>query len=156
MKTPKGTGIPTTRDTDTNAKVIGLCKHIQNRSYVYHPEHKKFLIFKRLKLTEFVPIYQEINAFNQYRFMDYVFHLDASCLNDNWADRNIVCMFCGLETIKKVTWLTHNLQEKIWTWQLEDPKVAKMEWARGLRFFPEFKNGLYILAIKLQTSLYAP
>ena len=74
-----------------------------------------------------VPIWQEINAINQYRFMDNVFHLDASCLNDNWADRNMVCMFSGLEIIKIVTSLTHKLQEKLWSWQLEDPQIAKME-----------------------------
>jgi hypothetical protein len=83
---------------------------------------------------------QEINAINQYRFMDYVFHLDASCLNDNWADRNTVCLFSGLDTIKRVTSLTHNLQEKVWSWQLEDPPTAKIEWARGVKFFPEFKK----------------
>jgi hypothetical protein len=139
-KTPKGTGIPPTRDTDTNAKVIGLRKHIKNGSYIYHPRHKKVLILKRLNPMALVPICQEINSINKYRFMDYVFHLDASCLNDNWADRNIVCMFSGLETIKKVTSLTHNLKEKFWSWQFEDLKIAKMEWTRGLRFFPEFKK----------------
>jgi hypothetical protein len=72
--------------------------------------------------------------------MDCVFHLDASCLNDNWADRNMVCLFSGLETIKKVTSLTHNLQEKVWSWQLEDPKNAREQWARGLKFFPEFQK----------------
>jgi hypothetical protein len=140
VKTPKGTGIPPTRDTDTNSKVIGLRKHIQNRSYVYHPRHKKVVILKKLSPVALVPICQEINAINKYRFMDYVFHLDASCLNDNWADRNIVSVFGGLETIKKVTSLTHNIQEKIWTWQLEDLEVIKIDWARGLQFFPEFKK----------------
>jgi hypothetical protein len=139
-KNPKGTGIPATRDTDTNAKVIGLRKLIKNGSYVYHPRHKKVLILKKLSPMPLVPICKEINAINMYRFMDYVFHLDASCLNDNWADRNIICMFNGLETIKKVTSLTHNLQEKVWSWQLEDILVTKMDWARGLRFFPEFKK----------------
>jgi hypothetical protein len=137
---PKGSGIPPQRDTDTNTKVIGLCKHIKRGSYVYHPKHKKVLILRRLRATELVPICQEINAINQYRFMDYVFHLDASCLNDNWADRNKVCMFSGLEIIKRVTSLTHNLQEKVWSWQLEDRRNAREEWARGVKFFPEFKR----------------
>jgi hypothetical protein len=139
-KTPKGTGIPPTRDTDTNAKVIGLRKLIKNGSYVYHPRHKKVLILKTLSPMRLVPICQEINPINKYRFMDYVIQLDASCLNDNWADRNMVQTFGGLETIKKVTSLTHNLQEKLWSWQLEDLSVAKTDWARGLQFFPEFKK----------------
>jgi hypothetical protein len=139
-ETPKGSGIPPQRDTDTNTKVIGLRKHIQNGSYIYHPRHKKVLILRRLRPVELVPICQEINAINQYRFMDYTFHLDASCLNDNWADRNAVCMFSGLDTIKRVTSLTHNLQEKVWSWQLEDPQIAKIDWGRGISFFPEFKK----------------
>jgi hypothetical protein len=49
-------------------------------------------------------------------------------------------MLSGLEAIKRVTSLTHNLQEKVWIWQLEDPKIAKEEWARGVSFFPEFKK----------------
>ena len=90
---------------------------------------------------ELVPICQEINAINQYRFMDYVFHLDASCLNDNWADRNMVCLWSGLETIKRVTSLTHDLKEKVWSWKLADPlHFREIEWARGIRFFPEFKK----------------
>jgi hypothetical protein len=89
---------------------------------------------------ELVPICKEINAINQYRFMDYVFHLDASCLNANWADRNMVCLFSGLDIIKRVTSLTHNLQEKVWSWQLDDRRNAREEWARGVKFFPEFKR----------------
>lgn len=83
---------------------------------------------------------QEIKAINQYRFMDYVFHLDASCLNDNIADRNKVAWFSGLETIKRVTGLTHNLEEQIYSWQLEDPESHPNDWARGLKFFSDFKN----------------
>jgi hypothetical protein len=72
--------------------------------------------------------------------MDYTFHLDASCLNDNWADRNKVSWFSGLEMIKRVSSLTHNIQEKAWSWQLEEPKIQSGDWARGLHFFPEFKK----------------
>ena len=101
--TPKGSGIPPQRDTDTNTKVISLRKHIQKGSYIYHPKHERVLISRRLHQMELVPIFREINTINQYRFMDYVFHLDASCLNENHADRNSVCMFGGLDTIKRVT-----------------------------------------------------
>ena len=40
---PKGSAIPPMRETDTNTKVIGLRKHIQRGSYVYHPRQKKCL-----------------------------------------------------------------------------------------------------------------
>jgi hypothetical protein len=72
--------------------------------------------------------------------MDNVFHLDASCLNDNPADRNKVTWFSGLETIKRVTSLTHNLEEQVYSWQLQDPETHPDDWARGLKFFPKFKK----------------
>jgi hypothetical protein len=140
VETPKSSGIPPQRDTDTNTKVISVRKLIQNGSYIYHPTLQNFIIHKILKPTELVPIYQEINVINQYRFMDSVFHLDASGLNDNWVDRKMVCLFSGIDTIKRVTSLTHELQEKVWSWQLEDLNIAKNEWERGLKFFPEFKK----------------
>jgi hypothetical protein len=42
--------------------------------------------------------------------------------------------------IKTISSLTHDLQKKVWIWKLEEPKIARKEWARGLRFFPEFKK----------------
>jgi hypothetical protein len=83
VETSKASEIPPQRDSDTNTKVIRLRKHYQNGSYIYHPTFKKLIIFKRLKLREFAPICKEINPINQYRFMDFIFHLDASCLNEN-------------------------------------------------------------------------
>jgi hypothetical protein len=72
--------------------------------------------------------------------MDFLFHLDASCLNENLADRNKIAWFGGLETIKTISSLSHDLQEKVWIWKFEESKIAHEEWARGLRFFPEFKK----------------
>jgi hypothetical protein len=82
VETSKASEIPPQRDNDTNTKVIRLRKHYQNGSYIYHPTFKKLIIFKRLKIREFAPICKEINPINQYRFMDFIFHLDASCLNE--------------------------------------------------------------------------
>jgi hypothetical protein len=132
--------IPPQRNNDTNTKVNNLRKHYQNGSYAYHPGFKKKILFKRLVLTELAPICKEINPIGQYRFIDYTFHLDASCLNDNLADRNKVSWFSGLEIIKRVSSLTHNIQEKAWSWQLEEPKIQSHDRARGLHFFPEFKK----------------
>jgi hypothetical protein len=109
VETSKSSEIPRQRDNDTNTKVIGIRKAYLNFSYVYHPGKQKWILFKRLKLRELAPICKEINPIGQYRFMDFTFHLDASCLNDNWADRNKVTWFDGLETIKTIRSLTHDL-----------------------------------------------
>jgi hypothetical protein len=132
--------IPPQRNNSTNTKVSNLRKHYENGSYACHPRLDKWILVKRLVLKELAPMCQEIKAINQYRFMDYVFHLDASCLNDNIADRNKVAWFSGLETIKRVTGLTHNLEEQIYSWQLEDLESHPNDWARGLKFFSNFKN----------------
>jgi hypothetical protein len=72
--------------------------------------------------------------------MDYTLHLDASCLNDKPEDRNKVAWYGGLETIKRVSSLTHDLKEKTWTWNLEDLRNDPTEWERGIKFLPEFKK----------------
>jgi hypothetical protein len=132
--------IPPQRDNDTNTKVNNLRWHYKNGSYAFHPRFNKRVLFKRLKLTELDPICREIMPIGQYRFMDYTLHLDASCLNDNWADRNLVSWFSGLEMIKRVRSLTYDFQEKVWSWELAEPKIRSTDWARGLKYFPEFKN----------------
>jgi hypothetical protein len=119
---------------------MALRKHYQQGSYVYHQGLDKRILFKKLKLTVLAPICKEINPIGQFRLLDYVLHLDASCLNDNWADRNVVSWFSSMEMIKRVSSLTHNEQEKSWTWHLEEPKINPKEWARGLKFFSEFKK----------------
>jgi hypothetical protein len=138
--TQKASEIPTQRDNDTNTKVVGLRKHYQKGSYVYHPRFKKWILLKKLKLRKLAPMCKEIYPIGLFRFMDNVHHLDASCLNENSEDRNKIPWLGGLETIKRVSSLTHDLQEKVWTWELEEPNIARKEWARGLRFFPEFKK----------------
>jgi hypothetical protein len=107
---------------------------------MYHPRLQKWILIKRLKLRDLTPICIQIDPIGQYRCMDFCFHLDASCLNENPADRNKLPWFGALETIKRVSSLTNDLQEKVWTWKLEEPKNARKEQARGLRFFPEFKE----------------
>ena len=132
--------IPPQRNNDTNTKVTNLRWHYKNGSFAFHPRFNKMVLFKRLKLTELAPICKEIMPIGQYRFMDYTLHLDASCLNDNWADRNLVSWFGGLEMIKIVSSLTYDAEEKLWTWELKEPKIRSTEWARGLKYFPEFKK----------------
>lgn len=140
VNTSEALVIPPQRDNDTNTKVVGLRKHYQKGSYIYHPRLQKWILLKRLKLRKLAPICKEIYPIGQFRFMDNVFYLDASCLNDNPADRNKVPWYGGLETIKRVSSLTHDLREKVWAWKLEEPNIARKEAARGLRFFPEFKK----------------
>jgi hypothetical protein len=132
--------IPPQRNNDTHTKVSSLRRHYQNGSYAYYPGKLNKILFKKLKLRELAPICREIEAIGQYRFMDYTFHLDASCLNENSADRNVLAWFSGLEMIKRVSSLTHDVEEKLWSWALEEPRVDPEHWARGLRFFPEFKK----------------
>jgi hypothetical protein len=140
VRNKKASEIPPQRDNDTNTKVIGLRKHYQRGTYIYHPRLQRWILLKRLKLRDLTPICKQINPIDKYRCMDFYFHLDASCLNENSEDRNKLSWLTGLETIKWVSSLTHDLQEKVWTWKLKDPKDARKEQARGLAFFPEFKE----------------
>jgi hypothetical protein len=138
--TQKASEIPLQRDHDTNSKVVGLRKHYQKGSYVYHPRFNKWILLKKLKLRKLAPMCKEIYPIGMFRFMDNVHYLNASCLNENSEDRDKLPWYGGLETIKRVRSLTHDLQEKVWTWKLEEPKIARKDWARGLSFLPEFKK----------------
>ena len=72
--------------------------------------------------------------------MDWTFNLDATSLRENLSDRNVVVMLVGLDDIKRITSLTHNKQEKFWTWDLEDPPGCDHDWHRAVESFPVFKK----------------
>jgi hypothetical protein len=69
--TKKASEIPPQRDNDTNTKVIGLRKHYQKGTYIYHPRLQRWILLKKLKLRDLTPICKQINPISQYRCMDF-------------------------------------------------------------------------------------
>jgi hypothetical protein len=72
--------------------------------------------------------------------MDWNFNLDATCLSENVSDRNVVVMLVGLDQFKIISSLTHNKQERFWTWQFQDPEAFANNWNRSVECFPVFKK----------------
>ena len=128
------------RHSDISSIVTSLRKCYTNGSYIWNPRFQKRILHKKLVLREFVSICKEINPVKYFRFLDYNFNLDATCLNENVSDRNIVTMETKLDDIKRISSLTHNKQEKFWTWQFEDQEAFANDWSRGIDSFPDFKK----------------
>jgi hypothetical protein len=128
------------RDSDISTKVKSLRKYYKNGSYLWHPKFQKRILHKKLVLREFASICKEINPVKCFRFLTYNLNLDATCLNENLSDRNIVIMENDLDDIKRIISLTHNKQEKFWTWEFEDREAYANELSRGIDSFPGFKK----------------
>ena len=95
---------------------------------------------KKLKIIQLQPIASFLNPIKSVRFMDYIFPLERSQFDSSTCERKFGPFFGDPRRIKRITSVEHDVENKMWTYHIEERFPQRSGNFKGEETFGYFKE----------------